>query len=92
MSNIQDITTTTDLGNETHSLNVAYRFKRLEYLVADKYGNLYNLEHCNGKRTSPFKMLDKARGYVYYNRIKYPLSRLRTLAIKQNHIINPITP
>lgn len=63
-------------------LNITYRFGRLEYLVADKYWNFFVLPHFNSKRTTKFKLLDKSKGYIHYNGIKYYTSRLRNLAQK----------
>ena len=67
-------------------LKVAYTFRGLEYLVADKYGNFFMLEHCPKKRTIPFKLLKKTNR-IYYHGIAYSLSTLRKMAIKTNEII-----
>ena len=56
-----------DITQRQHSpniLNVAYIFTNLDYLVADKYGNFYNLEHCLHKRTQEFKLLKKSK-YIF---------------------------
>jgi len=76
-----------DITQRQHSpniLNVAYIFTNLDYLVADKYGNFYNLEHCLHKRTQEFKLLKKSKYRIYYNGTAYSLSTLRKLAIKSN--------
>ncbi len=71
-----------------------YAFKNMPYLVADKYGNFFVLDHCKNKRTSNFKQLNSKNGYIYYQGIKYYLSRLRNIVIKQENffkIQNEIT-
>lgn len=65
-------------------LVVKYRFKRLDYLVADKYGNFFILPHFHIRRTTNFKKLDSSKGYVYHKGIKYYLSTLRKRAIITN--------
>ena len=70
-------------------LNIAYRFKNLKYLVADKYGNFFNLSHCINKRTQPFKILKIIEcRRIYYNRTAYSLSTLRKIVIKVNEKYN----
>ena len=63
-------------------LVISYRFKRLEHLVADKYGNFFILPHFHKRRTTNFKKLDNSKGYIYHNSIKYYMPTLRKRAIK----------
>jgi hypothetical protein len=62
-------------------LEIKYRFRGYEYLVADAKGNFYVLEHCPNKRTIPFKKLDKSKGYVYYHGAKKYLTQLKNKII-----------
>jgi len=63
-------------------LVVKYKFKRLNYLVSDKYGNFFILPHFHNRRTTHFKQLDNSKGYIYYKGIKFYMSTLRKRAIK----------
>jgi hypothetical protein len=58
-------------------LKIKYRFKRFPYLVADKFGNFFMLAHCPDKRTIPFKMLIKGRGFVNYHGSQKRMPELR---------------
>ena len=69
------------------TLKISYRFQGLEYLVADKYGNFFNLNHCSSKRTQPFKLLKKSKYRVNYNGTPYSFSTLRNIHIKVNEKI-----
>lgn len=62
---------------KTNVLKYKYKFRDMDYLVADKYGNFFILPHFNKRRTTEFKQLDSSKGYVYYNRNKITLSILR---------------
>ena len=77
----------TIIYHNQNTLKIAYRFKGLEHLVADKNGNFYILEHCTNKRTSKFKMLIKSKYRIYYKRTPYSLFTLRKLHIRVSEII-----
>jgi len=49
----------------------------MPYLVADKHGNFFILQHFNLRRLTNFKKLDSSNGYIYYNGNKVRLSTLR---------------
>ena len=78
----------TTYKNIRNTLNVSYRFKGLPYLVADRYGNFFILEHCPNKRTIPFKMLKKSKYRAYYKGTPYSISTLKTLHISVNETIS----
>lgn len=63
-------------------ITIKYRFKNLEYLVADAKGNFYLLEHFSNRRIKPFRKLKKSKYRVNYLGIAYSLSTLRKLAIR----------
>jgi len=63
-------------------LVISYRFKRLENLVADKYGNFFILPHFHRRRTTNFKRLNSSDGYIYHKGIKYYMPTLRKRAVK----------
>ena len=72
-----DITTIDDLGNITYILNIKFRFKGFNYLVADKYGNFFILPHCPNKRTITFKHLGRKKDFIYYHGVKKYMPELR---------------
>lgn len=65
-----DISIHTEGFEEVRYLNIKYRYKFLDYLVADKHGNIFILEHCPDKRTIPFKLLSNYKNGKYKS-IKY---------------------
>ena len=80
-----DIETYRDSGFRlVKMLNVAYKFRNMPYLVADKFGNFFILPHFNKKRTTEFKQLNTTKGYIYYNRNMVRLSTIRKRVIKVN--------
>ena len=82
-----DIYTIRDSGfREVNILNVAYKFRNMPYLVADKFSNFFMIEHCPNKRTIPFKHLEN-KGYINYHGNKIRISILRNRAIKTNYKI-----
>ena len=68
-------------------LVISYRFKRLENLVADKYGNFFILPHFHRRRTTNFKKLDNSKGYIYHKGIKFYMPTLKKRAIKTDEKI-----
>lgn len=52
---------------EIKYLPIAYRYYGLDYLVSDKFGNLFILPHCPYKRTIDFKQLK-----VFQRKISIP--------------------
>lgn len=78
MNQIDTSTKYVPLKGYVTTYNFKYSFKGLEYLVCDKYGNFFVLPYCKNKRTSYFKKLDSSKGYIYYQGIKYYLSRLKS--------------
>ena len=86
-----DITTIDDIGRITHILNIRYRFKGFDYLVADKYWNFYTLPHYPNNRLIPFKIHGKRKlqGYVYYHKDKKYRDNLmrRKIIVKEDYVI-----
>ena len=73
-------------------LFVAFEFRNMPYLVADKYGNFFTLPHFNKLRTTEFKKLNRKEGYIYYNGNKVRMSTLykRVISTSKKIIIGTI--
>lgn len=69
-------------------LDIAYRYRGFDYLVADKYGNLYLIPHFRFRRTVYFKKLEpfanKKGGKK--NMINYHESNVSFKQLKQRKI------
>ncbi len=76
-----DIITILEGLQEIEYLNISYRYKFLDYLVSDKYGNLFILQHCPHKRTIPFKQLEPFRDGKYKS-IKYHQRNISFIQLK----------
>lgn len=63
-------------------LNIKYRYKGFDYLVADKFGNLFILPHFHYRRTTEFKQI---KPFVNGNRkaIKYHQSNISFMELKR---------
>jgi len=70
-------------------LQIKFRFKGLDYLVSDKYGNFFALPHCPDKRTIPFKQLKKNQNYIYYHGSKkyFPELRKKRVVVNERYLI-----
>jgi hypothetical protein len=72
-------------------LVISYRYRIFDYLVSDKYGNLFILEHCPEKRTIPFKKLNvfENRGIktIKYHQSNVSFKKLKKLAYKVNELL-----
>lgn len=73
-------------------LEINYRYIGLDYLVADKHGNLYLLPHFKHKRTVRFKKIKifkNGRRYcIKYNGRNVSFIQLKQKALTCNDIIN----
>ena len=76
-------------------LEIAYRYKGLDYLAADKHGNLYLLPHFDNRRTVLLKRINvfenKTKTGVYksikYKRTNYSFVSLRKRKIQVNETL-----
>ena len=59
--------------------------------MADKYGNIFILEHCPDKRTIPFKLLSNYNNGKYksikYHKRNISFIHLRKVKIEVNEVI-----
>jgi hypothetical protein len=74
-------------GNIT-TYTFKYKFNNMPYLVADKFGNFFILEHCPNNRTIPFNILKIGDGHINYHGNQVRLSTLRKRAYKENSSYN----
>jgi len=63
-------------------LEIKYRYKWFDYLVADKLGNLYILPYFNYRRTTEFKKLTPFKN-GNKKAIKYKQSNISFLELKR---------
>lgn len=74
-------------------LNIKYRFKKYQYLVADKYGNFFILPHCPLLRSIRFKQLKpflngKTKSIKYHqNNISLKSLRLNYKEVEEKYVI-----
>jgi hypothetical protein len=75
-------------------LEIAYRYRGFDYLVADKLGNLYLIPHFRVRRTVYFKkiepFLSKKEGnknMIKYHESNVSFKQLRERKIEVNEII-----
>lgn len=75
----------------TRLLKIAYRYKGLDYLVADASGNLYLIPHFRYKRTVYFKKLkpfsNGGKKAIKYHGSNISFRQLRNRKIEVNEII-----
>ena len=73
-------------------LRIAYRYRGFDYLVSDKFGNLFILPHFNRRRTTEFKQLkpfnNGNRKAIKYKQSNISFLELKRKAISVNEIFN----
>lgn len=80
--------------SEVRYLIISCRYRGLDYLVSDKYGNLFVLPHCPNKRTIEFKQLNVFNNCgsksIKYHQSNISFNQLKKLSYKVNesHILN----
>ena len=75
-------------------LEIAYRYIGLEYLVADRFGNLYLILHFRFRRTVYFKKLDPfsnkkggKKNMINYHESNISFNQLRKRKIESKELI-----
>lgn len=72
-------------------LEISYRYRGFDYLVADKAGNLYILPHFNYRRTVYFKKLNPfingGKKAIKYKGSNVSFKQLRERKIEANETI-----
>lgn len=72
-------------------LQIAYRYRGLDYLVADSFGNLYLIPHFHYRRTVYFKKLEPfengGKKAINYHKSNISFKQLRERKIKVDEII-----
>jgi len=72
-------------------LQIAYRYKGFDYLVADSAGNLYLIPHFRYRRTVYFKKLEPFKNgnkkAIKYHGYNVSFKQLKERKIKVNEVI-----
>jgi hypothetical protein len=73
-------------------LQIAYRYKGLDYLVADEFGVIYLIPHFRFRRTVYFKKLEPFlngnKKAIKYHGSNISFKQLKEKAYKSNETIN----
>jgi len=79
------------MSTNTRILKIAYRYRGLDYLVADASGNLYLIPHFRYRRTVYFKKLkpfiNGNKKAIKYHGSNISFKQLKERKIKVNEII-----
>lgn len=76
------------MATNNRLLEIAYRYKGFDYLVADKFGNLYLIPHFRFRRTVYFKKLEPfpSKKGGKKNMIKYHGSNISFKQLRERKI------
>lgn len=79
------------MSTNTRLLEIAYRYKGFNYLVADKFGNLYLIPHFRFRRTVYFKRIEPFtngnKKAIKYHGSNISFKQLKERKIEANEII-----
>ena len=79
-----------DFQTKTY-LRIRYRYRLFNYLVADKFGNLFILHHCPYKRTIEFRQLsvfeNMGKKTIKYHGSNVSFKQLKKFAYEVDELI-----